>query len=59
MMNVPSSFINEDELQETIYMRPPPGYARKPDLVWRLHRLYGLKQAQLTWEQKLRSQVTS
>ena len=52
-MDVKSAFLN-GELDEEIYMRPPPGYKSTPGTVWRLKKtLYGLKQASREWYKKL------
>ena len=52
-MDVKSAFLN-GELDEEIYMRPPPGYKTTPGTVWRLKKtLYGLKQASREWYKKL------
>jgi hypothetical protein len=45
------------ELQETVYIRPPKGYASDdPAVVYKLNKpLYGLKQAPRAWHEKLRT----
>ena len=53
-MDVKSAFLN-GELEEEIYLRPPPGFRDKPVKVWHLWRaLYGLKQASKAWYDTLR-----
>jgi Reverse transcriptase (RNA-dependent DNA polymerase)/gag-polypeptide of LTR copia-type/GAG-pre-integrase domain len=56
-MDVKSAFLN-GELEEEIYMQPPPGYKATPDTVWRLKKaLYGLKQAGREWYKKFSSEL--
>ena len=48
-MDVKNTFFNGD-LEEEVYMKPPPGYDHPPNKVCRLRRaLYGLKQAPRAW----------
>jgi hypothetical protein len=54
-MDVKSAFLN-GELEEEIYLKPPPGFYNSSDLVWKLKRaLYGLKQAHKEWYKRLRT----
>lgn len=51
-MDIKTAFMNGD-IQEDIYMQPPPGF-KKTSLVWRLHKgVNGLKQAAKAWNDKL------
>ena len=56
-MDVKNVFLNED-LQEEVYMQPPPGYPYSGNQVCRLrHALYGLKQAPRAWFEKFSSVI--
>jgi hypothetical protein len=55
---VPSVHMKGDALEEFVYVRPPPGYACAPGMVWRLLcPLYGLKQAPRAWTRALRTEL--
>ncbi|KAK9157848.1 hypothetical protein Scep_004422 [Stephania cephalantha] len=57
-MDVKNAFLNGD-LEEEVYMRPPPGYAQSPNQVCLLRQaLYGLKQAPRAWFVKFSSTIT-
>ena len=48
-IDVKVAFLNS-ELDEEIYLRPPPGFHDNPKVVWHLlHALYGLKQVSKAW----------
>lgn len=54
VMDVDQAFLHGD-LEEDIYMEPPPGLSKKAGIVWKLLRpLYGLKQAPRQWHAKLK-----
>ena len=56
-MEVKNAFLHGN-LQEEVYMRPPPDYDHPPNKVYRLRRaLYGLKQAPRAWFSKFSSTV--
>ena len=51
-MDVKNAFLNGD-LQEEVYVQPPPGYPHSDSQVCRLrHALYDLKQAPRAWFEK-------
>ena len=52
-MDVKSAFLN-GQLDEEIFLEPPPGFRPSRYMVWRLlHALYGLKQAHKSWYERL------
>ncbi|XP_020266030.1 uncharacterized protein LOC109841474 [Asparagus officinalis] len=56
-MDVKNAFLNGD-LDEEVYMHPPPGYSHPPQIVCLLRRaLYGLKQAPRAWFAKFSSTI--
>jgi len=58
-MDVKTAFLNGN-LDTTIYVEPPEGFSRNPNLVWKLHKgLYGLKQAPRLWNQRLNQYLQS
>jgi transposase InsO family protein len=58
-LDVKSAFLTCD-LDETVYMLPPPGYKPGEDLVLLLKKaIYGLKQASLAWYKRLSSFLAS
>jgi len=58
-MDVKNAFLN-GELQEEVYMEPPPGVSHNPGEVCKLkNALYGLKQAPRAWFEKFTTVITS
>jgi Reverse transcriptase (RNA-dependent DNA polymerase) len=56
-IDVKTAFMN-GELQEEIYMQPPPGWEGTSSMAWRLHKgVNGLKQAARAWNEKLTATV--
>ncbi|MCI33144.1 retrovirus-related pol polyprotein from transposon tnt 1-94, partial [Trifolium medium] len=57
-MDVKNAFLNGD-LEEEVYMRPPPGYTCPENKVCRLRKaLYDLKQAPRAWFAKFHKTIT-
>ncbi len=55
--DVVTAFLNGD-LEEDIYVRPPPGYPEKRNRVLKLNKaLYGLKQAPRQWYEKFKTEM--
>lgn len=58
-MDVKNAFLHGD-LRETVYMKPPLGYACPPNYVCRLKKsLYGLKLAPRAWFEKFEFAILS
>jgi hypothetical protein len=56
-LDVKTTFLNGD-LQEEVYLTPPPGVKCPQGKVWRLLKaLYGLKQAAQAWHEKLKASL--
>ena len=56
-MDVKNAFLHGD-LKETVYIKPPPGYACPPHHICKLRKsLYGLKQAPRAWFDKFRAAI--
>jgi len=57
-MDVKNAFL-KGELEEEVYMRPPPGYTCQENKVCRLRKaLYGIKQAPKAWFAKFQKTIT-
>ncbi|GKV01068.1 hypothetical protein SLEP1_g13660 [Rubroshorea leprosula] len=57
-MDVKNAFLNGD-LEEEVYMKPPPGLHHPPNKVCQLrHALYGLKQSSRAWYAKFSATVS-
>jgi hypothetical protein len=57
-IDVKTAFLNGD-IEEEVYIKPPPT-VRRGDEVWKLNKaLYGLKQAARQWHMKLREELQS
>jgi len=55
-MDVKTAFLNA-EIEEELYVRPPPPYQLPPGKVWRILRaLYGFKQSARMWYGKLKAE---
>jgi hypothetical protein len=58
-LDVKSAFLNSP-IEETIYMRPPPGFDFEENKVCRLRRsIYGLKQSARLWNQTIHNTLIS
>ena len=56
-IDIKTAFLYGD-LEETVYMRHPPGYPGPPGTACKLnHSIYGLKQANRQWHLKLKEQL--
>jgi hypothetical protein len=52
--------LQDMNIYEEIYLRPPPGADTDKSLIWRLHRpLYGLKQSSRQWYQEVYAKFTN
>nr|GFA75449.1 hypothetical protein [Tanacetum cinerariifolium] len=57
-LDVKNAFVNSD-LNEEVFMKPPPGVSHKPGEVCKLRKeLYGLKQALRAWYEKFATVIT-
>jgi hypothetical protein len=58
-IDIKTAFLN-GEIKEEIYLEPPPGANVNKALIWRLLKpLYGLKQAERQWYQKVHAKFTA
>jgi len=58
-VDVKAAFLN-GELEEELYLRPPPGFRDDSKVIWRLQcALYGLKQASKAWYDTLQKPFES
>ena len=53
-----NAFVHAELLDETVFMRMPPGYAEQGKVLKLNKALYGLRRSPLLWEQKLTNEMT-
>ena len=52
-----NAFVHAELLDETVFMRMPPGYAEQEKVLKLNKALYGLRQSPLLWQQKLTNEM--